>query len=235
MFFILKKIPGNSRGQIIFKKSFSKDCKDLISKNFRKSVRFSCSHALAQLPMSMFIFKESLTLPKWKKAQVIEWKLSKMKWFLGAMQISMNNFRSIASYFSSAKLVRAYWHVFGKLYSKKLKQQLQVQQEKSFHLVLFEMVARRVSRGFCVTWTSKHCFRISARTHSKCKIEKPKSQLSKKKKKLMRGEKSHEALLQQNHQTVLLFLLCLEGIKGVRKREESLTHRRRRAEDYYQV
>lgn len=51
----------------------------------------------------------------------------------------------------------------------------------------------------------------------------------------MRGEKSHEALLQQNHQTVLLFLLCLEGIKGVRKREESLTQRRRRAEDHYQI
>lgn len=55
MFFIFKKIPGNSRGQIIFKRSFSKDCKDLISKNFRKSVRLSCSRALAQLPVSVFI------------------------------------------------------------------------------------------------------------------------------------------------------------------------------------
>lgn len=173
---------------------------------------------------------ESLTLPGWKKDQVIEWKLSEVKWFLGAVQISMNSCRSVASYFSWAQLVRACWHVFGKLHSTKLKQQLQVQQEKSFRLVLFEMVARRVSREFCVTWTSKHCVHISARTHSKCKIEKPKSQMSKNKKPKktpMRGEKSHEALLQQNRQTVLLFLLCLEGIKGVRKREESLTQRRR--------
>lgn len=125
---------------------------------------------------------ESLTLPGWKKDQVIEWKLSEVKWFLGAVQISMNSCRSVASYFSSAQLVRACWHVFGKLHSTKLKQQLQVQQEKSFRLVLFEMVARRVSREFCVTWTSKHCVHISARTHSKCKIEKPKSQMSKNKK-----------------------------------------------------
>lgn len=107
------------------------------------------------------------------------WKKTEMKLCFGAVQISVNSFRSSASCFLQQNL-RACGHVFEKFCSKNFEQQLQVQHEKSFHLVPLEMVARRVSRELFGMWTSKHCFHIRVHIHSKCMIEKPKNQLSEK-------------------------------------------------------
>ena len=106
--------------------------------------------------------------------------------------------------------------MFEKFCSKNFEQQLQVQHEKSFHLVPLEMVARRVSRELFGMWTSKRCFHIQVHIHSKCMIEKPKNQLSEK---LMRGG---ERVMRPSHCKIirLWFSFCsaLEksGVSGGR-------------------
>lgn len=111
--------------------------------------------------------------------------------------------------------------MFEELPSKRLEQQLQVQQEKTFNLVLLDMVAGRVSGEVSVRGTSQHCFQISANTCSKYEPGKPRHKLSGKR---TRWGKSHETLLQKNNHIVLLLSLCHKETKGVRrKREESLT------------
>ena len=110
-----------------------------------------------------------------------------MKLFFGAVQISMNNFRSSASYFLQQNLREPVDMCLRSSVPRTLNSNFQVQHEKSFHLVPLEMVARRVSRELFGMWTSKHCFHIWVHIHSKCMIEKPKNQLSEKL--MRRGER----------------------------------------------